>query len=298
MTTQTISPRQAWLMAARPKTLPAAVGPVLVGAALAYTQGAFRFLPALACLLGALLLQIGSNFANDYFDFFKGADTHDRLGPPRVTASGLLTPVQVRGGMFVVFGAAVLVGLYLIAQGGWPILAVGVAAIVAALAYTGGPFPFGYYGLGDFFVFIFFGLVAVCGTYYVQALALNSFVVLIAVPAGALITNILVINNLRDLETDRRAGKRTLAVWMGRRATQFEYIVLLVIAYLVPLVLWASRVRPWWVLLPWLTIPLAIGLAGKLFQATDGPMLNATLAGTARLSLLFNLLLALSLMVA
>ncbi|MCX6046793.1 MAG: 1,4-dihydroxy-2-naphthoate polyprenyltransferase [Chloroflexi bacterium] len=295
MTTQTISSRQAWVMAARPKTLPAAVGPVLVGAALAYTQGTFRLAPALACLLGALLLQIGSNFANDYFDFFKGADTHERLGPVRVTASGLLTPAQVRGGMVAVFGAAVVVGVYLVAQGGWPILVAGVAAIVAALAYTGGPFPFGYYGLGDFFVFIFFGLVAVCGTYYVQALHLASFVVLAAVPAGALITNILVVNNLRDLETDRRANKRTLAVWMGRRATQMEYVVLLLVAYLVPLALWVTGQQAWWVLLPWLTIPLAVGLAGKIFRATDGPTMNATLAGTARLSLLFNLLFALGL---
>ncbi|CAN5610371.1 1,4-dihydroxy-2-naphthoate polyprenyltransferase [soil metagenome] len=297
MTTQIISSRQAWLMAARPKTLPAAVGPVLVGAALAYAQGAFQLVPALACLLGALLLQIGSNFANDYFDFFKGADTHERLGPLRVTSSGLLTPAQVRGGMVAVFGAAVLVGIYLVAQGGWPILIVGVAAIIAALAYTGGPFPFGYYGLGDFFVFIFFGLVAVCGTYYVQALHLTWFVVLAAVPAGALITNILVVNNLRDLETDRRANKRTLAVWIGRRATQIEYIGLLLVAYLVPLTLGATRQRPWWVLLPWLTIPLAVGLVGKVFRATDGPTLNATLAGTARLSLLFNLLFALSMVI-
>ncbi len=297
MTTQIISSRQAWLMAARPKTLPAAIGPVLVGAALAYAQGTFRLVPALACLLGALLLQIGSNFANDYFDFFKGADTHDRLGPLRVTASGLLTPAQVRGGMVAVFGAAVLVGVYLVAQGGWPILVVGVAAIAAALAYTGGPFPFGYYGLGDFFVFIFFGLVAVCGTYYVQALRLDWFVVLAAVPAGALITNILVVNNLRDLETDRRANKRTLAVWMGRHATQLEYVALLLVAYLVPLALWIMGQRPWWVLLPWLTIPLAVGLARKVFRAIDGPTMNATLAGTARLSLLFNLLFALSLVI-
>lgn len=292
---KTISTRQAWLMAARPKTLPAAVGPVLVGAALAYADGAFQLLPALACLLGALLLQIGSNFANDYFDFFKGADTHDRLGPPRVTASGLLTPTQVRWGMVVIFGAAVLVGVYLIVQGGWPILVIGVAAILVALAYTGGPFPFGYYGLGDFFVFIFFGLVAVGGTYYVQALRFSPWIVLAAVPAGVLITNILVVNNLRDLETDRRASKRTLAVLLGRRATQNEYLLLLVVAYAIPLIFGLTGHWPWWTLLSWLTIPLAVGLVKKVLSATDGPTLNATLAGTARLSLLFNLLLAIGL---
>jgi len=288
-----ISHRQAWIMAARPKTLPAAVGPVLVGTALAYATGTFRLGPALACLLGALLLQIGSNFANDYFDFFKGADTSDRVGPTRVTASGLLTPAQVRVGMIVVFGATVIVGLYLITLGGWPILAVGVAAIVAALAYTGGPFPFGYYGLGDFFVFIFFGLVAVCGTYYVQALALQPLVILAAIPAGALITAILVINNLRDIETDRRAGKRTLAVLLGRRATQIEYVALLGMAYGVPLLLCLTLQLSWWLLLPWLTAPLALGLGRSVLSGTSGSALNMTLAGTARLSLFFNFLFAL-----
>jgi 1,4-dihydroxy-2-naphthoate octaprenyltransferase len=233
-----ISPARAWLLAARPKTLPAALAPVLVGTALAFHDGAFAPLPALAALLGALLLQIGSNFANDYFDFFKGADTHERLGPVRVTASGLISPGQLRWGMVAVFGLAALDGLYLIQVGGWPILAVGVASILAALLYTGGPFPFGYYGLGDLFVFIFFGLVAVCGTYYVQALTLTGPVVLAAVPPGLLITAILVVNNLRDIETDAKAGKRTLAVMLGRDGTRAEYRLLLALAYILPLALW------------------------------------------------------------
>jgi 1,4-dihydroxy-2-naphthoate octaprenyltransferase len=266
----------------------------LVGAAVAFADGAFRGGPALAALLGALLLQVGSNFANDYFDFFRGADTVDRLGPPRVTASGLIPPVAMQVGMAVVFGAAVVVGLYLVAVGGWPVVAIGLASILAALAYTGGPFPFGYYGLGDLFVFFFFGLVAVCGTYYVQALTLTPTVVLAAVAPGLLITAILVVNNLRDLETDRRANKRTLAVLLGRRATLVEYMGLLVGAYFMPLLLWLATGQSAWMLLPWLTLPLAFKLTRTLMQAQGGPTFNATLAGTARLSLLFSTLLALA----
>jgi 1,4-dihydroxy-2-naphthoate polyprenyltransferase len=289
-TVKSISRSQAWLMAARPKTLPAAVGPVLVGAALAYAADAFALEPALAALLGALLLQIGSNFANDYFDFFRGADTAERRGPPRVTASGLIRPEEMRLGMVVIFGAAALLGVYLIWVGGWPILAIGVAAILAALAYTGGPFPFGYYGLGDLFVFLFFGLVAVGGTYYVQALQLTPGVLLAAVAPGLLITAILVVNNLRDLETDRRANKRTLAVMIGPRGTLLEYWLLLGGAYLVPFGLWLMGAHTAWVLLPWLTAPLAAGLAMKIIRANDGATFNVLLARTARLSLLFSLL--------
>jgi 1,4-dihydroxy-2-naphthoate octaprenyltransferase len=293
--TEPISRRRAWLLAARPKTLPAAVGPVLVATALASADGRFVPGPALAALIGALLLQIGSNFANDYFDFFKGADNEGRLGPVRVTASGLIQPHQLRWGMVVVFGLAALVGLYLIYVGGWPILVVGVASIVAAIAYTGGPFPFGYYGLGDLFVFIFFGLVAVCGTYYVQALTVTPTALIVAVPVGVLITNILVVNNLRDIDTDRRAGKRTLAVVMGRRATRIEYLILLGIAYAVPLILYWQFAWSAWIFLPWLTLPLAVPLVRAVLDARDGPTLNKTLAGSARLSLLFSLSLAIGL---
>jgi 1,4-dihydroxy-2-naphthoate octaprenyltransferase len=286
---------RTWLLAARPKTLPAALAPVIVGSALAYGDGVFALLPALAAAAGALLLQIGSNFANDYFDFVKGADTHDRLGPPRATASGLITPETMRSGMVVIFVAAALIGLYLVWIGGWPILAVGAAAIIAALAYTGGPLPFGYVGLGDFFVFLFFGPVAVCGTYYVQALALHESVALASVPVGALITAILVINNLRDIETDRRAGKYTLAVLLGRRAVQIEYLALLGIAYVVPLVVWLWGRWPVWTLLAWATLPLAYSLARAVFVTASGVMLNQTLAGTARCSLLYSLCLSIGL---
>ncbi len=278
--------------ASRPRTLPAAVAPVIVGTALAFADGALAWLPALAAALGALLLQILSNFANDYSDFFRGADTPERLGPVRVTSAGLIAPADLRKGIVVVIVLAVLVGLYLVWVGGWPILAIGVAAIVAALAYTGGPFPFGYYGLGELFVFLFFGVAAVCGSYYVQALTLTPAVVTASFAVGALVTAILVVNNYRDIDTDRRAGKRTLAVRLGRRGAQIEYAALLVFAFAAPLVLWLLQESGPWVLATWLTAPLAVQLVRTVSTATDGPTLNRALAGTAQVGLLFSLLLA------
>ncbi len=287
-----VSRPRAWLLAARPKTLPAALSPVVVGAALAWAAGSFRPLPVLAAALGALLLQIGSNFANDYFDYFHGADTHERLGPTRVTATGLIRPAELRWGMVVVFGLAALVGVYLIWVGGWPIFAIGVAAILAAVAYTGGPFPFGYYGLGDLFVFLFFGLAAVGGTYRVQALRHDPPVLPAAAAVGLLVTNILVVNNLRDIDTDRAAGKRTLAVMVGRRATRLEYTLFLAAAYLIPPAGWGAGWWGTWALLSWLTLPLAWRSAVAVWTVAGRP-LNATLAATARVALLFSLLFAL-----
>jgi 1,4-dihydroxy-2-naphthoate octaprenyltransferase len=287
-----ITKRQAWILAARPKTLPAALSPVVVGAALAAADNTFDLLPALAAALGALLLQVLSNFANDYSDFFRGADTADRIGPLRVTAGGLISPAQLRVGIGVVIGLSVLVGLYLVYVGGWPILAIGFTAILAALAYTGGPFPFGYYGLGELFVFLYFGLAAVCGTYFVQAHTLPLAVVVAAVPVGLLVTAILVVNNYRDIDTDRRAGKRTIAVRLGRGGARVEYAAFLLLAYLVPPLLWLGFGFSPFVLLPLVTVPLAVNLARTLAGATDGPTLNKTLAGTARLGLIFSLLFA------
>jgi 1,4-dihydroxy-2-naphthoate octaprenyltransferase len=290
-TAPAITRRQAWILAARPKTLPAAVSPVLVASALAVADGRFAIVPALACLVAALLLQIGSNIANDYFDHLKGADTADRIGPLRVTAGGLLPPAEVRSGMIAVFALAALVGVYLIWIGGWPILVVGVASIAAAVAYTGGPKPFGYVGLGDLAVFIFFGPVAVAGTYYVQALTLTSTALLASLPLGALITAILVVNNLRDVDTDRRAGKYTLAVRYGRRAARLEYAGLLVVAYL-SLALLVADTGSWWLLVPLMSLPRALQLLAVVSRAEDGPTLNHALAGTARQTLLFALMLS------
>ncbi len=220
---------RAWVHAARPRTLYAIAAPVLMGAALAYADGVFRWGPAVAALAGGLLIQIGTNIANDYYDFVKGADTADRIGTPRVTQSGLVPPATVKRGMWVVFAAAVLVGVYLVGQGGWPILLVGVAAVAAGVGYTAGPLPIGYVGLGDLFTFVFFGPVAVAGTYFVQAGTITPGTLLAGAGIGALVTAILVVNNLRDIPTDRAAGKRTLAVRIGVRATRLEYVFLLLL---------------------------------------------------------------------
>lgn len=298
-----ITRRQAWWLAIRPRTLPAAVGPVLVGIGLAVGDGAFRLLPALAALAGALLLQIASNLANDYYDFVKGYDQPDRLGPTRVALGGLISLQELRLGLLLVLALCAVLGLYLVYVGGWPILILGVAAMVAAVIYSGGPFPLSVHGLGDLFVFLFFGLAAVVGTYYVQALAVTPAALLAAIPPGALVTAILVVNNLRDIETDRQVGKRTLAVRLGPNGTRLEYTVLLAAAYLVPLVLLATRIaqdRATWLsaalLLPWLTLPLALRLRQAIYH-TSGPALNLALANTARLSLWFSLLFALGLAV-
>ena len=293
-TTHPLTRAQIWLLAARPKTLPAAVGPVLVGTAAAFADGHFALWPMLAALAGALLLQIGSNFANDYFDFFKGADTHERMGPTRVTAGGLLSPAEVRWGMVVVFGLAALVGLYLITVGGWPMLALGASAIVAALLYSGGPLPYGYYGLGEFFVFLFFGVAAVAGTYYVQALTVTAQVWLASVPVGALITGVLVVNNVRDRATDAQANKRTLAVLLGDQGARVEYVALLVVAYAAAIVLALDSL---WLLLPFASLPLALRLLRDV-RTQRGRALNQTLAGTARMSLIFSILLSLGFVLA
>lgn len=285
---------QSWRLASRPRTLPAAIAPVIVGAALAIHAGAFRPLAALAALLAALLIQIGSNFANDLGDFRRGADIRERVGPLRVTSAGLLSPREVKAGMFVVFGLAALCGVYLIVLGGWPILAIGLLSILAAVAYTAGPLPFGYYGLGDLAVFIFFGLVAVVGTFYVQARFITPLVWLAALPMGALVTNILVVNNIRDADTDMRVGKRTLAVLLGRRGARGEYLALLALAYAIPAILWLNFGLNAWVLLALLTLPLALQQMRAVFTVT-GPALNKTLAGTAQLAVWYALAFAVGL---
>lgn len=285
------SPLAVWVMAARPRTLPAAIVPVVVGSAIAHADGAFAAGPCLAALVGACLIQIGTNFANDYFDFAKGADTEARQGPTRVTQAGLASPRAVLTATAVAFGLAVLVGLYLVAVGGWPIVAIGLLSILSGLAYTGGPYPLGYNGLGEVFVFIFFGLVAVLGTYYVQALHLSPLAWALAVPVGLLAAAINVVNNLRDIETDRVAGKRTLSARFGARFTHGYYATLLVLAYLVPVALVAAGKLGGLALLPLATLPMAFKLFGSV-RRDAGPVLNGTLAGTAKLLMLFGLLLS------
>jgi 1,4-dihydroxy-2-naphthoate polyprenyltransferase len=277
-------------MAARLRTLPAAVAPVLVGTALAIHDGDFDVFAFLAALLGALFIQVGTNLSNDYSDARRGADTEDRLGPVRVTAGGLVPPRQVLVATYVTFGLAVLCGIYLVVVAGWVLLLIGAASILAGVLYTGGPKPYGYEGLGELFVFLFFGVVAVTGSYYVQTedLVWQAFVA--AVPVGLIASAILVVNNVRDLETDRRAGKRTLAVRLGRERTRVLFAGMLVLAYLVlvPLIFGLTA----WVLLPLVSAPLAWRLIGVVRTRSDGPALNGALAGTGQLQLAFCALLA------
>jgi len=278
----------AWILAARPKTLSAAVAPVLVGTATAQAAGGPRWGPVAAAFAGALLLQIGANFANDVFDYEKGADTSERLGPTRAVQAGLLSPRAVRVGMVVVFALALLVGLYLTSVSGPVILLVGIASIVSAIAYTGGPYPLGYHGLGDLFVFIFFGFVAVCGTAFVQLGSVPALSIWASLPVGALATAILVVNNLRDVDTDRAAGKRTLAVRFGERGALGEYFGLLAVAYLVPIGLVVSGRLSFPGLLPLVTLPSAVLLCRDVARER-GKALNPLLARTAKLLALFAL---------
>jgi 1,4-dihydroxy-2-naphthoate octaprenyltransferase len=294
MAPENLTKPQIWLLAARPKTLPAAAAPVLLGIALAYHDGVFAFFPALAALAGALLIQVGTNFANDYFDFKQGADTSERLGPMRVTQAGLMKPEETRLGMWVAFGFSALIGAYLVWTAGWPVIGIGILSIAAGIAYTGGPFPLGYNGLGDLFVFIFFGLVAVGGTYFVQAGTVTRAVLLSAVPIGLLATAILVVNNLRDIETDKKAGKRTLAVRIGAAGTRTEYVALVVGAYSVIFILAMTGVVPPGSILTWLSLVMAVPLI-RTVRTKRGKVLNEALAGTGRLELVFAILFALSL---
>jgi 1,4-dihydroxy-2-naphthoate octaprenyltransferase len=287
---------QIWLLAARPKTLPAAASTAIVGSAAALAEGAFKPGPALACLLGALLLQIGANLANDVFDYYRGADAKARLGPLRVTQAGLLSPPQVLAGMWIVFGLASLLGIYLFLEAGWPVLLIGLACIAAAVAYTGGPFPFGYYGLGDLVVFLFFGPVAVCGTYFVQALTVSPLTLWCSLPMGFLITAILVVNNLRDIASDRQVRKKTLAVRLGARGARWEYTLCLAAAYLIPLLMVLLDQSSLWAMLAWLSIPQALKV-GRGVWRQEGRPLNQSLAGTGQLTLVFGILFSLGLIV-
>jgi len=281
-----------WVMAARPRTLPAAVAPVLVGTALAATEGTFKVATFVAALLGALFIQVGTNLSNDYSDARRGADTEDRLGPVRVTAGGLVPPKQVLVATYVAFGLAVLAGSYLIATAGWELLLVGAASILAGVLYTGGPRPYGYEGLGEVFVFLFFGVVAVAGSYFAQVERLEWEALVLAVPVGLLASAILVVNNVRDLETDRRAGKRTLAVRLGRERTRVLYVTMVAAAFVTAQLPWLLGSLSPWLLLALLAIPLAVPVVRVVRTRSDGPALNGALAGTGQLQLAFCLLLS------
>ncbi len=284
-----------WVAAARPRTLTAAVAPVAVGTACAHAAGGVAWGPALAALAGAGLIQIGTNFANDVFDAEKGADTPDRKGPLRAVAAGLISAAAMRVAMLATFAAAMAVGVYLVVVGGWPVVAIGLASVLSGIAYTGGPFPLGYHGLGDVFVMLFFGFVAVCGTAFVQLGHVPALAWWLSVPVGAVATAVLVVNNLRDRDTDTRAGKRTLAVRFGRGFALAEYALLLLVAHAVPLGL-ALTGHPWCAL-GLITLPWAVALTRRLARAVPGPAMNRLLGTTAQLLLVQSLALAIGLAV-
>ena len=281
-----------WVMAARVRTLPAAVAPVLVGTALAGFGGVFHILRFVAALVGAIFIQVGTNLSNDYSDARRGADADDRLGPVRVTAGGLVPPSRVLLATYLSFGIAVLAGVYLIVVAGWQLLLVGGASILAGVLYTGGPRPYGYEGLGEVFVFLFFGLVAVAGSYFVQTEHLDWEAFALAVPVGLIAAGILVVNNVRDIDSDRRASKRTLAVRMGRARTRVMFAAVIYIAYLLTPITWIFGPLSAWVMLPWLTIPLAAAIVRTVRTRVDGASLNRALAQTGMLQLAFCVLLS------
>jgi 1,4-dihydroxy-2-naphthoate octaprenyltransferase len=308
-----VSRTEAWLMAARPQTLPAGASPVVVGTGLAVHDGVVAALPALAALVGALLIQVGTNFANDYYDAVRGADSDDREGFTRVSAGGIIPPGRVKRAMWATYGLAVLLGVYLVYVGGPVIVIVGLSSVAAGILYTGGPWPYGYRGLGDLFVFVYFGLVAVTGTYYVQAAAsadavettvagmpslasplalVPAYAVLAALPAAGLSTAILVVNNVRDRETDRAAGKRTLAVVFGYRFSRAEFAALVGLAYVVPVVFALDPAFGPAALAPLVTLPSAVAVGRTVFTRTDGEALNPALERVGKLLFTHSLLFA------
>ncbi len=292
MTASRPNPARIWVMAARPKTLPLGVAPVLAGTALAGYLHVFHPLRFAAALLGSVFIQIGANLSNDYSDARRGADTEDRLGPVRVTAGGLVPPRQVLLATYVTFGLAVLCGVYLIAVAGWQLLLIGVASIVAGVLYTGGPRPYGYEGLGEVFVFLFFGFAAVAGSYFAQVRDFSWESLVLSVPIGLIAAAVLVVNNTRDIDTDRRANKRTLAVRVGRANSRRMYAAMVLIAYPVVLIPWVFGPLRAWLLLPLLSLPLAQTVIRIVATHTDGLSLNRALARTGQLQLVFCVLLS------
>jgi len=280
---------ESWLIASRPKTLFAAIVPVFVGSGVAISEGIFVPVYSLVALVCSILIQIGTNFTNDLYDFTKGADNEKRKGPRRVLVSGFITVNEMKTAIVVTFLISFILGLYLVYAGGWVILVVGVFSILAGIAYTAGPFPLAYNGLGDIFVFGFFGVIGTVFTYYLHSHHVNFVSLLASIPVGSLVTNILVVNNYRDIEEDRAANKFTLAVKMGRTFTRYQFIFLIIISFLTPLALYLFFNYTVWIFLPYITVPVA-AKAIRMITTLDGTDLNKTLELTARLSALFGIL--------
>ena len=285
-----------WLIAIRIKTLPAAISPVLLGTALAFHDGDSNPFTFLMTLLAAVLIQIGANFANDVYDFEKGSDREDRLGPQRATQSGLISPTDMKKAMWKIFALAIVVGFYLVYVGGWPIVIIGLASIAAGIAYTGGPYPLGYHGWGDAFVFIFFGLIAVPGTYYLQTGFITNNSLWLGVALGMLSTAILVVNNIRDMGTDIVTGKKTLAVRLGKSFSQIEFSILVIFPFIIPLCMWWNTKDNMSLLITLFALPIAVHLIIQLISKS-GKELNNVLAGTARFLFIFTVLLSAGLII-
>jgi 1,4-dihydroxy-2-naphthoate octaprenyltransferase len=281
---------QIWIEAARPKTLPAAASPVIMGSAMAYAEGVFYWLAALTAFICALLIQIGTNYANDYYDFLKGADTENRIGPTRATQAGLVSPNAMKNAVIFVFTLAFIVGLYLVYRGGWPILAIGVASILFGILYTGGPSPLGYNGTADIFVLVFFGPIAVGGTYYVQTLDISTPVLIAGLAPGFISTAILAVNNLRDFQTDRLAGKKTLIVRFGVKFGRFEYLCCLLVSAIIPVILTFFYGGSPYAMLSLLAIVAALPSIQTVLKIAADPVLNKVLANTGKTLFLYSLL--------
>jgi 1,4-dihydroxy-2-naphthoate octaprenyltransferase len=284
-----ISKFQAWLLASRPKTLLAAIVPVMVGSALAMAQNKFTLIYSVLALICSILIQVGTNFTNDLYDHLKGADKELRKGPLRVLSSGLISQIEMRNAIIFVFGLTFLLGLYLVYSAGIVVLIIGIVSILAGIAYTAGPYPLAYHGLGDIFVFIFFGIIGTTGTYYLHLHEFNLISLLISIPVGALITNILVVNNYRDIEEDREAKKITLAVKFGKTFTKIQFIISIVVSYLVLLILFLEFNFSLWIFLPVITLPFAF-IQVKMLFSFEGSKLNKTLELSAKYAALFGTL--------
>ena len=286
----------SWLLASRPKTLLAAVVPVMVGSALAISMNKFFVLYSIVALLCSILIQIGTNFTNDLYDYLKGSDTTKRKGPRRVLASELISVSEMRTAIILVFGLTFLLGLYLVYSVGSLILWVGIFSIFAGIIYTAGPYPLAYNGLGDVFVFIFFGIVGTMGTFYLHTQEISILALIVSIPVGALITNILIVNNYRDIQEDRNANKKTLAVLLGKEFSRWQFIFLIIISYLASFVLYFNFAFNLWIFLPFATIPIAVVLV-KMIYTLNGEELNKTLELTAKFAGLFGLLLSVGLLI-
>lgn len=286
---------QSWILAARPKTLLAAFVPVIIGSSIAIHDNKFNWLAFIIALICAILIQAGTNFVNDLYDFIQGTDKKERLGPPRALASGFLSVREMKLGILFIFSLSFLLGLYLVYLGGLPILLIGILSIIAGILYTAGPFPFAYNGLGDIFVFLFFGLIGTVGTYYVHTNEITALSLWASVPVGALITNILVVNNYRDRHEDETNGKNTLAVKFGGKFTRLQYIIFMILSYLIPIIVFFSLKKSYLMFLPMLSIPLAVKLVRMIFTL-EGRELNKALELTAKLSLIYGILFAIGIL--